>query len=250
MAGHNKWSQIKRKKAANDNQRGKVISKHIRAIQSAVREGGGDDPSTNLALKNALSAAKTDDVPAENVDRAIERAVGGSDGGEFESVVYEGYGPSGVAFLVEALTDNRNRTASEVRAAFSKHGGSMGETNSVAFQFERVGQIVYPAETAAYEEIFEAAAEAGAQDVQSDEESHTIICAPDDFSDVRDHLTEKYGDAREARLAWRPMNTTPIDEDQASTLFKLIEVLEDNDDVREVSTNFEVSDEVLARLTA
>ncbi|MFC4350938.1 YebC/PmpR family DNA-binding transcriptional regulator [Fodinicurvata halophila] len=249
MAGHSQFKNIMHRKGAQDKKRAKEFAKLTREIIVAAKSGL-PDPAMNPRLRGAIQDARAANMPKDNIERAIKKATGEGEDVNYEEMRYEGYGPGGVAMIVEALTDNRNRTASEVRAAFSKHGGSMGETNSVAFQFERVGQIVYPTETAAYEDIFEAAAEAGAQDVQSDEESHTIVCAPDDFSDVRDHLTEMYGDAREARLAWRPMNTTPIDEDQASTLFKLIEVLEDNDDVREVSTNFEVSDEVLARLTA
>lgn len=249
MAGHSQFKNIMHRKGAQDKKRAKEFAKLTREIIVAAKSGL-PDPTMNPRLRGAIADARAANMPKDNIDRAIKKATGEGEDVNYEEMRYEGYGPGGVAMIVEALTDNRNRTASEVRAAFSKHGGSMGETNSVAFQFERAGQIVYPVDIADYEEIFEAAAEAGAQDVQSDEENHAIICEPDDFSDVRDSLTEKYGDPREARLVWRPMNTTPIDEDQASTLFKLIEVLEDNDDVREVSTNFEVSDDVLARLTA
>ncbi|MDX1710533.1 MAG: YebC/PmpR family DNA-binding transcriptional regulator, partial [Rhodovibrionaceae bacterium] len=182
--------------------------------------------------------------------RAIKRATGEGDGANYEEVRYEGYGPGGVAVIVEALTDNRNRTASEVRSAFSKHGGSLGETNSVSFQFERVGTIVYPAEVADVETMFEAAAEAGAQNVESDENAHEVSCAPDDFSDVRDTLTERFGDPREARLTWKPLNLVPIDEDQAATLLKLLDTLDDSDDVQSVSANYEITEDVLERLTA
>ncbi|WP_026986058.1 YebC/PmpR family DNA-binding transcriptional regulator [Fodinicurvata fenggangensis] len=249
MAGHSQFKNIMHRKGAQDKKRAKEFAKLTREIIVAAKSGL-PDPAMNPRLRGAIADARSANMPKDNIDRAIKKATGEGEDVNYEEMRYEGYGPGGVAMIVEALTDNKNRTASEVRAAFSKHGGSLGETNSVAFQFERAGQIVYPVDTADHEEVFEAAAEAGAQDVQSDEENHTIICAPDDFSDVRDSLTEKYGDPSEARLVWRPMNTTPIDEDQASTLFKMIEVLEDNDDVREVSTNFEVSDEVLARLTA
>src|SRR5690606_22740557 len=156
----------------------------------------------------------------------------------------------GVAVIVEALTDNRNRTASEVRSAFSKHGGSLGETNSVSFMFERIGQIVYPASVAGAEAMFEAAAEAGASDVLASAEAHEVVCAPDDFSDVRDALTGKYGDPQEARLTWKPLTTIPVSEEQAATLFKLLDALDDSDDVQQVSANFDIADEVIERLTA
>lgn len=172
MAGHSKWAQIKRKKAANDKQRGKTISKHIRAVQAAVRSGGSGDPSANLALKNALAAAKSDDVPQDNIDRAIERALGGGEGGNFDEVVYEGYGPAGVALLVEALTDNRNRTVAEVRHAFNKHGGSM--SGSTAWQFESKG-IITLADTS--ERAQELAIELGAEDLEVGEQL-TITTAP------------------------------------------------------------------------
>ena len=188
-------------------------------------------------------------MPKDNIDRAIKKAEGG--GGEnYDEVRYEGYGPGGTAVIVEALTDNRNRTASEVRSAFTKHAGNLGETGSVGFMFERCGIIEYAADAADADTMFEEALEAGASDVASDDDGHEIICAPEDFAAVRDALVEKFGEPEEARLDWKPNTTTELDEQAASTMLKLIDVLEDNDDVQNVSSNFEVSDEILAKLSA
>ena len=163
---------------------------------------------------------------------------------------YEGYGPGGVAVIVEALTDNRNRTASEVRAAFTKSGGALGETNSVSFMFDRVGEISYPAATASADDMLEAAIEAGASDIESDAEQHVVICAPEDFNTVRDALESRFGSAGSARLVWRPKTASEIDEETATSLFKLLETLEDSDDVQNVYANFEVAEDVMARLSA
>ncbi len=229
MAGHSKWAQIKRKKAVNDRQRGKVISKHIRAIQSAVREGGGGDPSANLPLKNALSAAKTDDVPQDNIDRAIERALGGSEGGDYEPVQYEGYGPAGVAVLVEALTDNRNRTASEVRHVFSKHGGNM--SGSTAWQFETKGLVVVDG---ADESLQELVIDLGAEDLEVDDGSLTIYTSPTDLYAVVDGL-QKAGHAPEvSQLSKFAQAETELEAADADKVVRFIEALEDLDDVQNV----------------
>lgn len=229
MAGHNKWSQIKRKKAANDAQRGKIISKHIRAIQSAVREGGGDDPAANLALKNALAAAKTDDVPSENIDRAVERATGGGEGGDFEPVVYEGYGPSGVAFMVEALTDNRNRTAAEVRHVFTKHGGNM--SGSTAWQFEARGVIVVPT---ADEGLQEAAIDLGAEDLEVEDDTLTVYTSPTDLYRIAEALQEQGVEPDVVQLTKVAQSTTAPPSEDAPKVMRLIEALEDLDDVQNV----------------
>jgi YebC/PmpR family DNA-binding regulatory protein len=232
VAGHNKWSQIKRKKAANDNQRGKVISKHIRAIQSAVREGGGGDPSANLSLKNALAAAKSDNVPIDNVERAVERGLGAADGSvAFESVLYEGYGPHGVAVLVEALTDNRNRTAGEVRHVFTKLGGNL--SGSVAWQFESRGVIVI---SDASEAVTEAAIEAGAIDLEVDDGSTTIYTAPTDLYAVADALQAAGFDNEVAQLTKVPQTSTPLTADEADRFLRFVEALDDLDDVQNVHT--------------
>lgn len=249
MAGHSKFKNIMHRKGAQDKKRAKVFSKLIRELTVAVKSGL-PDPDANPRLRSAIAAAKQQNMPNDTIDRAIKKAAGGEDDANYEEVRYEGYGPSGVAIIVEALTDNRNRTASEIRAAFSKHGGNLGETGSVNFMFERVGYVVYPVSVASSEAMFEAALEAGAEDVESGDESHEITCQPDDFSEVRDTLSERFGEPEEARLDWKPQTTTPVDEDTAQTLFKLIDALEDNDDVQRVASNFDVSEEVLERLSA
>jgi len=233
VAGHNKWSQIKRKKAANDNQRGKIISKHIRAIQNAVREGGSGDPSTNLGLKNALAAAKGDNVPVDNIDRAIERGLGGSDGAAaFETVVYEGYGPAGVAVMVEALTDNRNRTAGEVRHVFSKRGGNL--SGSVAWQFESKGVIVV---TTGSEAVAEVAIEAGADDVEVDDEGTTIYTAPNELFAIVEQLQAAGFETSISQLTKVPQTLTALEASDADKVVAFVEALEDLDDVQNVYTN-------------
>ena len=247
MAGHSKFKNIMHRKGAQDAKRAKVFAKLGKELSIAARSG--EDPGFNPRLRLAIANAKSQNMPNDNIKRAIARGVGG-DGDNYEEIRYEGYGPGGVAMIVEALSDNRNRTASEVRSAFSKHGGNLGETGSVNFMFDRVGSIIYPADAASAEEMFEAALEAGATDVESDADAHSITCDPDDFADVREALAEKYGDPENGSLEWRPQNTIEVDADTASTLFKLIEVLEDNDDVQTVSSNFDVSDEIMAALGA
>lgn len=232
MAGHSKWSQIKRKKAANDKQRGKIISKHIRAIQSAVREGGGGDPSVNVLLKNALGAAKADDVPADNIDRAVERALGGGEGGTFEPVAYEGYGPSGVAFLVEALTDNRNRTVAEVRHVFTKHGGNM--SGSTAWQFDAVGVLVFDG---AGEDVQEAAIDLGALDLEVDDDGTlTVYTPPTELYGIAEALQAMGVTPVVTQLGKIPQTLAPIDAADAAKVERMIDALEDLDDVQNVYT--------------
>ncbi|HKI58464.1 MAG TPA: YebC/PmpR family DNA-binding transcriptional regulator [Trueperaceae bacterium] len=229
MAGHSKWSQIKRKKAVNDRQRGKIISKHIRAIQSAVREGGGDDPSSNLPLKNALSAAKTDDVPQDNIDRAIERALGGTEGGDYEPVQYEGYGPGGIAVLVEALTDNRNRTASEVRHVFAKHGGNM--SGSTAWQFETKGVVVLDGADEALQEL---AIDLGAEDLEIDGGTLTVYTSPTDLYQVVDGLQQAGHTPEVSQLGKFAQTETDLARSDAEKVVRFLEALEDLDDVQDV----------------
>lgn len=230
MAGHSKWSQIKRKKAANDNQRGKMISKHIRAVQAAVREGGSGDPSANLPLKNALAAAKSDDVPQDNIDRAVERALGGGEGSSFDEVSYEGYGPAGVALLVDALTDNRNRTVAEVRHVFSKHGGNM--SGSTAWQFESRGVIVLE-DTA--ERVQELAIELGAVDLEVDEQL-TVYTNSADLYTVLEGLQRAGFEAEVAQLTKVAQTETEVSEGDAAKVVRMIEALEELDDVQSVYT--------------
>jgi len=247
MAGHSQFKNIMHRKGAQDKKRAKVFTKIIRELTTAARTGL-PDANSNPRLRAAITAAKQANMPKDTVDRAIKRGAGGDEGDNFEEVRYEGYGPGGVALIVEALTDNRNRTAGEVRSAFTKAGGSLGETNSVSFMFDRLGQVTYPAAAATPDAMFEAALEAGADNVESGEEEHVVTCAPDELNAVRDALERRFGDAASARLVWRPKATAPTDDETAASLFKLLETLEDSDDVQNVYANFEVSDEAMARL--
>ena len=248
MAGHSQFKNIMHRKGRQDAKRAKVFTKLAREITTAAKLGN-EDPAFNPRLRAAILAARAQNMPKDNIDRAIKKA-SGDDEANYEEVRYEGYGPGGVAVIVEALTDNRNRTASEVRSAFSKHGGNLGETGSVNFMFDRVGLISYPADKASAEDMFEAALEAGASDVSSDANGHEVICDPDDFSDVRDALAERFGDPDTARLDWKPLNSIAVDEDTAGTLLKLIDILDDNDDVQQVAANFDIADDVMERLSA
>jgi YebC/PmpR family DNA-binding regulatory protein len=248
MAGHSQFKNIMHRKGRQDAKRAREFTRLIREVQVAARSGL-PDPVANPRLRSALQAARAANVPKDNIERAIRRASGGDDDA-YEEVRYEGYGPGGVAVIVETLTDNRNRTAAEIRAAFSKLGGSLGETGSVSYQFNRVGEIIFPADAADADTMLEAAIEAGAADCRSDESGHEIICAPDDLAAVRDALEARLGPPEAARLGWRPQATVAIDEDQADTLFRLLETLDDSDDVQRVVANFEVDEAVLERLSA
>jgi YebC/PmpR family DNA-binding regulatory protein len=249
MSGHSKWATIRRKKGAIDAKRGKIFTKLIREISTAARLGG-PNVDGNPRLRLVVDKARAANMPKDTIKRAIDRASGAAEGDAFEELVYEGYGPGGVAMLVEALTDNRNRTASNVRAAFTKSGGAMGETGSVGFMFDRIGEIVYGLEAGDDEKVLEAAIEAGAQDVQSDANGHVITCEFDDIGDVSAALEEALGSAESVNTVWRPQTTTEVDEEKAESVLRLISVLEDDDDVQNVYSNFEVSDEVLDKLSA
>jgi YebC/PmpR family DNA-binding regulatory protein len=249
MAGHSQFKNIMYRKGAQDAKRAKVFTKIIRELTVAARTGL-PDPAANPRLRAAVIAAREANMPKDTMERAIKRGAGGEDNTSYDEVRYEGYGPGGIALIIEALTDNRNRTAGEIRTALAKHGGNLGETNSVSFMFERKGVIAYPAKAASAEGMFDAALEAGADNVESDANGHEVMTAPEDFAGVRDALEAKFGPAREAKLQWRPLNTVPVEGDAADSLLKLIDVLEDNDDVQVVSANFEISDDTLAKLTA
>ena len=249
MAGHSQFKNIMYRKGAQDKKRAKVFTKIIRELVTAARSGL-PDPAANPRLRAAVLAARQANMPRDTVERAIRRGSGGEAGEAYDEVRYEGYGPGGVAVMIEALTDNRNRTASEVRAAFAKAGGALGETNSVSFMFERVGEISYPAAAASADDMFEAVIETGAEDVESEAGQHVVTCAPEDLNAVRDALEGQFGPAGSAHLVWRPRTTAPIDEETATTLFKLLETLEDSDDVQNVYANFEVAEDVMARLGA
>jgi YebC/PmpR family DNA-binding regulatory protein len=249
MSGHSQFKNIMHRKGAQDAKRAKIFTKLIRELTTAARSGL-PDPDMNPRLRAALVAARTANMSRDTIERAIKRGAGGEDATNYEEVRYEGYGPGGIAIMVEALTDNRNRSASEIRTAFNKHGGAMGESNSVSFMFERKGMVRYPAKAASAEAMFEAALEAGADNVESDAEAHEATSAPEDFAQLRDKLEAKFGPPLEARLGWRPLTNVSVDGETAERLLKLIEALEDNDDVQTVSANFDVADDVLARLTA
>ncbi len=249
MAGHSQFKNIMYRKGAQDKKRAKIFGRLIREITVAARSGL-PEPDKNPRLRAAISAARAANMPKDNIDRAIKRVAGGEDDTTYDEIRYEGYGPGGVALIVEALTDNRNRTASEVRTAFGRHGGALAETNAVSFMFDRVGLIALDAGVGSADEVFEAAVEAGADNVESAGDGHEITCDPDEFNTVRDALAARFGDPREAHLAWKPQNTVMVEEKHAETLLKLLDVLDDNDDVQQVAANFEIADEVMARLMA
>jgi YebC/PmpR family DNA-binding regulatory protein len=249
MAGHSQFKNIMHRKGAQDARRARQFAKIIREITVSARQGL-PDPASNPRLRAAVVAARQANMPRDTVDRAIKKATGTAGGDDYTEVRYEGYGPAGVAVIVEALTDNRNRTASDVRAAFAKHGGALGETNSVSFLFNRLGVIRYPAAAADADTMLEAAVEAGAEDVASDAEAHEVTCAIDDFFAVRDALETRFGAPDSARLDWRPTTSVTLDEDRAGSLLKLLDVLEDNDDVQNVYANFDIPEAVMQRLSA
>jgi YebC/PmpR family DNA-binding regulatory protein len=248
MAGHSQFKNIMHRKGRQDAVRSKVFSKLAREITVAAKQGM-PDPTMNARLRLAIQNAKAESMPKDNITRAINKAAGG-DAETYESVRYEGYGPGGVAVIVEALTDNRNRTASNVRAAFTKAGGAMGETGSVSFMWDRVGEIYYPASAGSAEKVMDAAIEAGADDVQSDEGGHSIIAAFENIGEVSKALESVLGEAASVKAIWRPQNSVPVDEERAQSLMKLVATLEDDDDVQNVYANFEVDDATLAKLSA
>jgi YebC/PmpR family DNA-binding regulatory protein len=249
MAGHSQFKNIMYRKGAQDKKRAKIFTKIIRELTTAARTGL-PDPNSNPRLRAAVIAAKQANMPKDTVERAIRRGAGEEGAENYEEVRYEGYGPGGVALIVEALTDNRNRTASDIRAAFTKAGGSLGESNSVSFMFDHLGQITYPATAASADAMFEAAVEAGADNVESGAQEHVVTCLPDDLNAVRDTLERRFGPATSAKLVWRPKSATPVGDEQAEALFRLLETLEDSDDVQSVYANFEVADDVMTRLSA
>jgi YebC/PmpR family DNA-binding regulatory protein len=247
MSGHSKWASIKHKKAVVDSRRGQQFTKLARSITVAARDGGGD-PDANAALANAVRKAKEASMPKDNIERAIAKGTGeGGDAQAIESVLYEGYGPGGVALLVEALSDNRNRTSADVRHAFSKHGGSLGEPGSVAYLFEKKGAIVIDA-TRYCEDDLMVAIEAGAEDISTDEDVFEVIAEPGQFMGVLGALQSAGVEIDSAELGYRPSTLVPIDEAQASKLLRLIGVLEELDDVTAVHANFDAATDVLARV--
>ena len=249
MAGHSQFKNIMHRKGAQDARRARQFAKLIREITVSARTGL-PDPAANPRLRAAMAEARAANMPRDTIERAVKKATGAAGGEDYVDVRYEGYGPAGVAVIVEALTDNRNRTASDVRAAFNKHGGALGETNSVSFMFSRLGVIEYPGATATADAMLEAAIDAGADNVESGPEGHEITCAPDDWMAVRDELEARFGPPASAKLDWRPSTSVTLDEDRAISLLKLIDALEDNDDVQNVYANFEIPDAVMQSLSA
>jgi YebC/PmpR family DNA-binding regulatory protein len=249
MAGHSQFKNIMFRKNKQDAQRSKLFSKLSREITVSAKQGL-PDPAHNARLRSAIIAAKTQSMSKDVIDRAIKKSQGG-DAESYEEVRYEGYGPGGVAIIVEALTDNRNRTASDVRAAFSKYGGAMGENGSVSFMFRRVGSIAYPGDIGDADAMLEAAIEVGAEESLSSSEGHEFLCRVEDFAAVRDALEAKLGPPQSARIVWRPGNIVPLnDEEAGETLTKLLDVLEDHDDVQNVYANYELSDSLMEKLSA
>jgi YebC/PmpR family DNA-binding regulatory protein len=248
MAGHSQFKNIMHRKGRQDAVRSKLFSKLAREITVAAKLGL-PDPSTNPRLRAAISAARAENMPRDNIQRAIKKAQGG-DAETYEEVRYEGYGPGGVAIIVEALTDNRNRTASEVRATFTRNGCNLAETGAVSFLFDRVGVVEFDAKVASPDQMLDAAIEAGAEDVVSTANGHEIYTTQDSLREVAKALESKFGEPRKAALTWKPQNTIALDDEQGERLLRLIETLEDNDDVQNVYANFEVSDALMVKLSA
>jgi YebC/PmpR family DNA-binding regulatory protein len=246
MAGHSQFKNIMHRKGAQDKKRAKVFTRLIRELTVAVK--AGPDPDANPGLRSAIAAARAANMPKDNIERVIKKATGGGEETNYDEIRYEGYGPGGVAIIVDAFTDNRNRTASEVRSAFNKFGGNLGETNSVSFMFDRVGLISYPLDLGTSDEVFEAAVEAGAENVTSSEGFHEFSCSPEEFNSVREQLEVNFGSPESANLGWKAHNNISVTEDQASTLIKLFDTLDDNEDVQSVFANFEISDEIMSKL--
>lgn len=250
MAGHSQFKNIMHRKGAQDRKKAKIFNKIAREITVAAKTGA-PDPDMNPRLRAAIAAARAANMTNDRIKRAI--ALGTGEGGEaanYDEIRYEGYAAGGVAVIVEALTDNRNRTAGDVRLAFSQNGGSLGETNSVSFMFSHVGQIVYPTSVAEPDKMFEAAVEAGAENVDSGEDTHEITTVLEDLASVRDALEKVFGPAQSSGFIWKPVTTTPVSADQAKDLLDLIEQLEDNDDVQNVFTNMEMDESVMEKLLA
>lgn len=247
MAGHSKFANIKHRKGAQDKKRASIFTKLAKEIVVATKMGG-DNAEFNPRLRGAVIAARAANMPKDKIEAAIKKGASAGEGEDYEEMRYEGYGPSGVAVIVDVLTDNRNRSASDIRSIFNKNGGNLGETGSVNFMFDRIGFVQYPEDKASADEMFEAALEAGAENCEQEDGFHEITCEVEDLNDVRDKLVEKFGDPDTARLAWRPNVNTDVDFETAEKVMKLTDALEDNDDVQYVTTNANISDEIAEQL--
>lgn len=248
MAGHSKFKNIMHRKGRQDKKRAKIFSKLAREITVSAKVGAAD-PEMNPRLRSAIQAARSQNMPKDNIDRAIKKSM--EAGGEnYEEVRYEGFGAGGIGVIVEALTDNRNRTAGEVRAAFSKHGGNLGETGSVSFMFDRTGAVEYEASAGTPDDVFEAAIEAGADDVESSEDGHTLYCDAESLHEVAVALETRLGEPRSAQIIWRPKSSVEIGDSEGERVLRMLDALEDFDDVQSVYANFDISDEVIEKLSA
>lgn len=250
MSGHSQFKNIMHRKGAQDKIRAKIFAKLAREITVAAKTGLAD-PEMNPRLRLAIQNARSQNMPKDNIERAIAKGTGGTDTTNYEELRYEGFGPGKVAVIVEALTDNRSRTAPNLRSIFTKNGGTMGETGSVTFNFEHIGYIEFPAAVASPDAMFEAALEAGADDVASDDETHEITCRPEDLATVREALEQKFGTPNAARMDWKPMVQTPVsDLETAQKLMSFIDLLNEDDDVQRVITNADIADDIMAQLDA
>lgn len=249
MAGHSQFKNIMHRKGAQDRKKAKIFNKIAREITLSVRQGG-EDANSNSKLRSALIAARAANMPNTRIQGAIKAGTGDNAADNVEDIRYEGYGPGGVALIIEAMTDNRNRTAPELRAVMSKHGGALGETNSVAFQFKRIGQLLYPSSIGSADTVFEAAVEAGADNVESSEDGHEITTAIEDYGRVLEALVNTFGAPQESGLVWVALNTVAVEGDHAAHLIKMLTALEDLDDVQQVFGNYEIDSSLLEKLSA
>lgn len=247
MAGHSKFKNIMHRKGAQDRKRAQLFAKLGKEIMVAAKMGGGD-PDSNSRLRLAIQTAKGQSMPKDNIERAIQKGAGGGDDTNYEEIRYEGYGPNGIAVIVDVLTDNRNRSAADIRSIFSKGGGNLGETGSVSFMFDRVGFVQFKADVGDADTVFEAALEAGADDVASSEDGHEIFCASDELGAVSKALEETFGEAEEIKMIWKPQTLTAVDDNAAETLLRLLDNLDDNDDVQNVYSNADISDEAMEKM--
>ena len=248
MAGHSKFKNIMHRKGAQDKKRAKIFSRLGREISVAVKVGGLD-PESNIRLRSAINAAKSLNMPKDNIDRAIKKGEGNDPDSNYEEVRYEGYGPGGVAIIAEAMTNNKNRTAAEIRSTFSKYGGNLGETGSVSFGFKRLGSITIDIKSAKEEELFEFIVENGSKDFEVNQEEYQIYCDQNELHNLNEKIVKKFGQTNSSELIWKSENSINVEKEAAEKLFKLLNILEENDDVQVVSSNFEVSDEILSSLT-
>jgi len=248
MAGHSKFKNIMHRKGAQDKKRAKIFSRLGREISIAVKFGGVD-PESNIRLRSAINTAKSLNMPKDNIDRAIKKGEGNDPDSNYEEVRYEGYGPGGVAIIAEAMTNNKNRTAAEIRSTFTKYGGNLGETGSVSFGFKRLGSITIDIRLAKEEELFEFIVENGSEDFEVNQEEYQIYCDQNELHNLNEKIVKKFGQTNSSELIWKSENNINVEKEVAEKLFKLLNILEENDDVQVVSSNFEVSDEILSSLT-